>query len=195
MDNSIHTIRCKKTGEGLATKEGGGQCVCPSADECRMRPNAAAVEIQETIKHLREALKYVSGGGVPSCAMREAIETLSRLTTAQKFQPDPSLSAPVWPDDFDRPPKRTDDAPPVNYDIAMAERDLTGAWLQIGGAGFGEFGSQPIEVRVSGSPDGSRWSWRNVTEEEKAKIIALMSPPTIKGGGQLMFHVFERVKL
>lgn len=34
---SIHQIRCKRTGQGLAIREGGGACVCPSISECRMQ--------------------------------------------------------------------------------------------------------------------------------------------------------------
>jgi hypothetical protein len=34
---SAHAIKCKLNGRGLAMKLGGGWCVCPSANECRMR--------------------------------------------------------------------------------------------------------------------------------------------------------------
>lgn len=34
---SIHLIRCKLTGEPLAILDGGGQCICPSSDECKMK--------------------------------------------------------------------------------------------------------------------------------------------------------------
>src|SRR4051812_38477647 len=35
---TIHAIRCKRDGRALAMLEGGGVCVCPSADECRDPP-------------------------------------------------------------------------------------------------------------------------------------------------------------
>lgn len=36
MTDTVHAIRCKKTGMAIATKLDGGTCVCPSAAECIM---------------------------------------------------------------------------------------------------------------------------------------------------------------
>lgn len=41
---SANAVLCKRTGEGIAVKLGGGQCACASADECRLAPHSPAVE-------------------------------------------------------------------------------------------------------------------------------------------------------
>lgn len=35
---TTHAIRCKQTGEEIATKLDGGDCACSSAAECRLHP-------------------------------------------------------------------------------------------------------------------------------------------------------------
>lgn len=32
----MNTVRCQRTGESFAIKLGGGWCVCPSVEECRL---------------------------------------------------------------------------------------------------------------------------------------------------------------
>jgi len=39
-----NAIVCKKTGQGIATKLGGGLCACPSSDECRLERPATSAE-------------------------------------------------------------------------------------------------------------------------------------------------------
>ena len=50
-----------------------------------------------------------------------------------------------------------------------------GDWLSIGGASGVGFGVGRIEVRIADNDDGTLWHWRNISDDERAAILQLMS--------------------